>query len=156
MINFDKIVDSIFVGSCPATAVDVGRLKQAGITAVLNLQTDIDFTVIGINWSVMENAYESAAIAPYRVPIVDFDRDNLTRLLPAAAQTLNEMLLNQHRVYVHCTAGIERSPAVVVAYLAWHRNLGLEPALKLVKAARNCRPFEDALERADQLHNRSV
>ena len=156
MINFDKIVEDVFIGTCPANAVDVGRLKQAGITAVLNLQTDIDFGMLGIDWCVMESTYESAGIAPYRVPIVDFDRDDLTRSLPSAAQTLNDMLLKDHRVYVHCTAGVERSPAVVIAYLAWYKRWGLERSMELVKAARNCRPFEDALEQADKLHRRSV
>ena len=151
MINFDKIIENIFVGTCPASPVDITRLQQAGITAVLNLQTDMDFGRLGIDWLQLETAYETADIAPYRVPIVDFDRDDLVELLPAAAQTLNNMLDNDHRVYVHCTAGIERSPAVVIAYMAWHKRWGMERSIELVKAARNCSPYEDALQQADIL-----
>ncbi len=150
MINFDRIIDNIFVGSCPTTPVDVSRLQQAGITAVLNLQTDTDFRTLGIDWPTLEIAYEAAGISPWRFPIIDFDREDLVQLLPDAARSLDDMLGREHRVYVHCTAGMERSPAVVIAYLVWHRGSGLSTALKQVKAARRCRPFEDALQRADE------
>ena len=43
MINFDQIEGDIFVGSAPQNSVDVARLKQMKITAVLSLQSDHDF-----------------------------------------------------------------------------------------------------------------
>jgi len=40
----NRILPPIFVGSCPGTAADIGRLgDEFAITAVLNVQTDEDF-----------------------------------------------------------------------------------------------------------------
>ena len=30
------------------------------------------------------------------------------------------------RVYVHCTAGLGRAPAVIIAYLFWFKDMGLD------------------------------
>ena len=49
MINFDPIDGGIFVGTCPTSLIDIQRLKQAGFTSVLNLQTDVDFQKLRIN-----------------------------------------------------------------------------------------------------------
>jgi protein-tyrosine phosphatase len=39
-------------------------------------------------------------------------------------------------VFVHCSAGVERSPTVVAAHLAWHQGHDLEDAAHLIRAAR--------------------
>ncbi|MGH9496760.1 MAG: dual specificity protein phosphatase family protein, partial [Candidatus Sulfotelmatobacter sp.] len=44
--------------------------------------------------------------------------------------------------YVHCTAGISRSPTVVAAYLHWRLKWPLERALAALKEARECTPNE--------------
>ena len=155
VINFNKIVSNLFVGTCPRNPMDAQRLKQAGITAVLNLQTDNDFDLHKVKVQQLQDAYNQLDISLFRVPIVDFDKDDLVVHLPHAAETLNGLMKNDHSVYVHCTAGMERSPAVAVAYLAWHKKWGLEQALDLVKAARNCKPYEDALQRANDLYLQS-
>ena len=156
MINFNKIVSNLFVGTCPRNHLDAQRLKQAGITAVLNLQTDEDFDLHKVRLEKLQSAYNQLDISLFRVPIVDFDKDDLVVHLPYAAETLKGLMQNNHSVYVHCTAGMERSPAVAVTYLAWHKQWGLEEALNLVKAARNCKPYEDALERANDLYLQSL
>ena len=155
MINFDKIIDEIFVGSCPASSVDVHRLKQAGMSAILNLQTDGDFKINAINWPDLEKNYHDSGIASYRYPIIDFDDDDLIKLISGAAETLNDMVQHHSRVYVHCTAGKQRSPSAVITYLAWHKNLGLQNSIDLVMAARNCAPPIHALERADALRSKT-
>jgi hypothetical protein len=40
MIDFDQIETDIFIGSAPQSSVDVARLKQIKVTAVLSLQSD--------------------------------------------------------------------------------------------------------------------
>ncbi len=154
MIYFDRIVDDVFVGTCPGSIIDVSRIKQVGITAVLNLQTDSDFSVIGINWPLLEREYHRLDIAAYRCPIIDFDDDDMTSRLAVAASILNDMLEKQHRVYVHRTAGKQRSPSVVIGYLAWHREFGLDRAVQLVTQARCCDPPVHVIESVDSLQNR--
>ena len=154
MIYFDRIVDDVFVGTCPGSIIDVSRIKQAGITAILNLQTDLDFSVNGIDWPLLEREYHRLEIAAYRCPIIDFDDDELKSRLAATASTLNDMLQNQHCVYVHCTAGKQRSPSVVIGYLAWHREVALDRAVQLVMQARDCDPPVHVIESVDALQNR--
>ena len=51
-------------------------------------------------------------------PIHDFNEVDLTEKLYEGAQMLNHMINNEGlNVYVHCTAGMGRAPAVVVVYL---------------------------------------
>ena len=154
MITFDPVLDRIFVGTCPGSVLDVSRIKQAGISAILNLQTDSDFAACSIDWPLLENEYHRQEIAVCRYPIVDFDDDDMKSQLAGAASTLNEMLDNRHRVYVHCTAGRQRSPSVVIGYLAWHQEYDLDRALKLVMKARNCDPPVHVIKSVDALLNR--
>ena len=151
MINFSRILDNLIVGSCPATAVDARRLAQAGITAVVNLQSDADFRRLGIDWTALENLYHELGVAVYRVPMIDFDEADIARLLPQAADSLNRALGVGHRVYLHCTAGKERSPTTAVAWLAWYGGYTLDEALALVGEARVVNPYAEAVRQSQPL-----
>jgi hypothetical protein len=155
VINFDLITDGIFVGTCPASTVDVQRLKQAGITAILNMQTDRDFNVNGINWPMLEKNYHQSGISSYRYPIIDFDDDDMLSLIGGAAKLLDEITKNHPRIYVHCTAGQQRSPSAVITWLAWQKNHALENAINIVMKARKCDPPLHVLRKADDLLEQS-
>ena len=71
-----------------------------------------------------------------RYPLRDFDPADQRRGLPAAVRGLYGLLRQGHRVYVHCTAGINRSPLVVLAYLTLVEGMGLEEAMTLLLRAR--------------------
>ena len=150
MIIFDRIVDDVFVGTAPASPIDVARLAQGGFSALLNLQTDSDFRVHGIDWSALERHYFESDMATYRVPIVDFDDDDLSGKLVGAARTLDDIVARHQRVYVHCTAGMQRSPSVVIAWLAWHRGMDMERAITTVMEARRCDPPLHVLRAVDR------
>jgi len=156
MINFDRITDDIFVGSCPTNTIDVERLKNAGISAVLNLQTHGDFITHKIHWPTLAQSYRQHDISVRRVPIIDFDQEDLAKRLPQATHSLKRLIDNNHIVYVHCTAGVERSPATVVGYLARHKRLGLNRALSIVKSAHRCNPCDDALQKADTIFQTAI
>lgn len=49
---------------------------------------------------------------------------------------LHGLLRQGHRVYVHCTAGINRAPLVVLTYLTLVEGIGLEEAMTLLLRAR--------------------
>ncbi len=150
MINFSRIQDNLFVGTCPTGDLDLRRLRQASISAVLNLQSDQDFMTLSIDWQRLERLYFELGIAVYRVPMIDFDEADIARLLPHAVGSLDAALSAGHRVYLHCTAGQERSPTTAVAWLCWRAGLGLDQALDKVRLARPSRPYE-AMLRAHEL-----
>lgn len=52
------------------------------------------------------------------------------------------------RVYVHCTAGLGRAPAVCIAYLYWFEDMELDVAYKHLTDIRPCGPKRDAIRGA--------
>lgn len=55
---FNKIGDTnIFIGPYPQLEEDVKAMASAGVTGVLNVQTEIDFEHRGINWEKMLTYY---------------------------------------------------------------------------------------------------
>ncbi|MBC7352175.1 MAG: dual specificity protein phosphatase family protein [Thermogutta sp.] len=141
----DQILDHLFVGSCPVDYNDVESLKRAGVTAVLNLQTDEDIASRDIQRSAVEMAYRRAGIKEVREPIRDFDYDHLRARLPEVVRALRELLQSGHKVFVHCTAGMNRSPTVVIAYLHWVLGWDLYQAESHVYARHYCYPLTAAI-----------
>ncbi|MCS6883853.1 MAG: dual specificity protein phosphatase family protein [Acidobacteriota bacterium] len=145
-IDFDRVTENIYVGSVPTNRADVKTLLSCGIDAVLNLQTDLDMRLYSIDWQQMLNYYAEAGIEVVRHPIRDFDPEDLRNNLRGAALALSELLNKGHRVYVHCTAGINRSPTVVIAYLHWYLGHSLDEATDVMKLSRFCEPYPHLIE----------
>jgi len=113
IMNYNKIVEYLYMGSHPGTLSDIEMLKDdCGIKAVLNLQTDEDLEAIGLDWSALEASYRSLNIMALRVPMRDFDYDDQRRVLPQAVKALARLLVLGHTVYLHCNVGLGRSPLV--------------------------------------------
>ena len=149
-MNFDEILSNLIVGSCPRDRSDIEWLKRnLGITAVLSLQTDHDLAQWDIDWEAMESAYQTSGLQIRRVPVKDFNANDLERKLPACVKTLDELLRADHTVYVHCTAGMNRSPSAVVAYLHRVRGMDLDEAMEFVMEKHHCEPYIDAIQFAE-------
>ncbi|RWV82399.1 hypothetical protein GW17_00056106 [Ensete ventricosum] len=70
----------------------------------------------------------------YKLQARDFDPDSLRRQLPKAVSSL-EWAISEGKgrvVYVHCTAGLGRAPAVAIAYLFWFCDMDVSLALTLL------------------------
>ena len=145
----DEIVPGLLVGSFPQDPEDVERLKtEFGVTAVLNVQTEEDLRHADVDWPAMEKVYRREGIKVCRVPVRDFDEEDLRRYLPACVQALQRLAGEEDVVYVHCNMGVGRSPSVVVAYLHWVRGLSLDEAFGQVTRQRACTPSLDAIRLA--------
>lgn len=149
MINLSEILPQLFIGSQPRSDIDVGVLKRAGVNAVLNLQTDQDFVDWGVPWDRLRVCYEQHDIVVQRSPILDFDPTDLRARLAGAVESLDQLVTDHSRTYVHCTAGFGRAPAVTIAYLAWYRDFSLEQAYTHVTECRSCAPSMEAIRLAD-------
>jgi len=150
-MDLDQILPQLYVGSCPKDTAEIVRLRRDyGITAVLNLQTDDDFRFWHIDGEQLESQYRSLGIEIRRVPVQDFHPDDLRRKLPECVQTLDRLLGEGHKVFVHCNAGINRSPTTVIAYLHWCLGWDLEEALRHVTNRRRCDPYIDAIRQATE------
>jgi protein-tyrosine phosphatase len=145
-----QILPELFLGPCPRGIEDIDQLKRAfAITAVLNLQTDEDMMEDRIVWPAHAAHYQAAGIEAVRMPIRDFDPDDLCAKLPAGVRALERLLASGHVMYLHCTAGQSRSPTVAIAYLHWCRGMELEEAVAHVRERRWCWPEVDAIREAN-------
>lgn len=120
----------LVVGACPTTLEDIAHLAELGVTGLLSLQSDADLEARGLSWSRLWQTYLAHGILASRVPIRDFDQRALQRHLDEAVAALDALLARDRRVYVHCTAGLNRSTTVVLAHLS--RAGGLEAALEVL------------------------
>jgi protein tyrosine phosphatase (PTP) superfamily phosphohydrolase (DUF442 family) len=149
-MHYNAISATLYVGTCPMEAGDVDALARLGVTAVLNVQTDEDLTFWGICWEDLEAQYRDWSITVRRVPVRDFDPDALRCGLPDCVRALDELIRAGHTVYVHCSAGINRSPSTVIAYLHWIAGWELSDAVAHVMNCRACDPYVEAIEAAGE------
>jgi len=139
---FDWVPPNIFVGPYPQSKEDVLKMKEAGVTGVMNVQTDEDIHKRQVNMELMKQYYDEAGIEMCRVPILDFHGDDLTLRVKHAANEVNRMVHNRKhegkegKVYIHCTAGMGRAPAVACIYLVHRHGYKLEDAMAHVKHHR--------------------
>jgi protein-tyrosine phosphatase len=149
-MDVSQILPNLFVGSCPCDPADIDSLAtKFGITAVLNLQTD-EFASWGIDWHEMEGAYRRSGIELRRVPVQDFNPEEFRQKLPACVQALDGLLRAGHAVYVHCNAGVNRSPSTVVAYLHWVRGMPFNKAVEYVMKRNPSDPYVEAIRSATE------
>jgi len=126
---------------------DVEVLRNLGITSILNLQSDRDLADYNISMKKLLTAYDLAGIELRRIPIPDFDRQAIGIQLPQAVDELeNAMVPNSGRVYVHCTAGINRGPTLAAAYLVKANGWTAQEAYDYVISRRDCSPYLDTLQ----------
>lgn len=60
----------------------------------------------------------------------DFDPDSLRSQLPKAVSSLEWAISEgKGQVYVHCTAGLGRAPAVAITYMFWFCGMNVSPQL---------------------------
>jgi len=99
--------------------INDARNMPDGITALLNCAEEHDTCREGI--------------AYLKIPLVDFQPIDPS-YIPRAVAWIKEVIVD-HRVLVHCNAGIGRSPSIVVCYLN-EVGFGFEEAVRLVTARR--------------------
>ena len=151
MIDVSQILPHLFIGTFPRTSRDIDRLKRdVGITAVFNVQTDEDMAHWGVDWRELRSSYCEAGIDIRRVPVRDFDPDDLRQKLPECVEVLSELLDLGHVVYLHCNMAVNRSPSIAIAYLHWIKGWSLEKATDHVMECRSCDPYVEAIRLASE------
>ncbi len=145
-ISYNQILDDLWVGSYPQSPEDVLHLKSLGIDAILNLQSADDLDQRAVSWDMFWKFYVRQGFTVERVEITDFDPDDLLARLQHAVDALEQLHADGRAVYLHCTAGLNRSPTTAIAYLVQSRDMTLEDATKFVADRRECVPYPEVLE----------
>ena len=148
-MEFAQILPALFVGSHPKTVDDIEVLQRGlAVTAVLNLQTDEDMASVGVLWQPLENHYKITALRLVRLPVKEGQAEMAAKFAHCV-RTLRKLLSGGHTVYLHCTAGIARSPTVAIGYLHWDQGWEWDEAVAHLKQVReNCSPHLEALRLA--------
>uniref|UniRef100_A0A0E0BMU4 Tyrosine specific protein phosphatases domain-containing protein n=1 Tax=Oryza glumipatula TaxID=40148 RepID=A0A0E0BMU4_9ORYZ len=149
-MNYAIISDSLIVGSQPQKPEDIDHLKdEEKVAFILCLQQDKDIEYWGIDFQTVVNRCKELGIKHIRRPAVDFDPDSLRTQLPKAVASLEWAISEgKGRVYVHCTAGLGRAPAVAIAYMFWFENMNLKTAYEKLTSKRPCGPNKRAIRAA--------
>ncbi len=146
-LDAHEITEGLWLGACPKTPEFIRALRHDhGITALVSVQTDADLAGMGLGWPLLWRFLMANGIATNRVPIVDFDQRALRAGLDDAVAAVDASRRDGRVTYVHCTAGINRSPTVVIAYLVTHGGFDLDTAWELVHARRPVVPDREVLE----------
>jgi len=136
-LNWGEVTPELVIGSCPMTPDDLKTIaRSARVSAVLSLQHNDCLAWWGIDEAQMRSAGSGQGLAMARCSIRDFDVADMRRCLPRAVAELAALRAQGHRVYVHCTAGLGRSPLTVLAYLVLVEGYSPERAIRLIHAAR--------------------
>jgi protein-tyrosine phosphatase len=134
---FNKMGDkNIYIGPYPQSENDFKTIKESGINAILNVQTDKDFAFRQINHQLQLKQAGDLGLTIYRYPIEDFNHDDLLVRLKGAGDLLNKLIKEGKTVYVHCTAGMGRAAATVIIYLVLYEGFSVNDAWNFCKKYR--------------------
>jgi phosphoglycolate phosphatase-like HAD superfamily hydrolase len=132
------LVGELLVGSAPGTADHLDILELEGVNAILSLCEESEAPPPS---GLAERFVHS------RRPLPDHaaDRAPTVQELEEVIVTLDK-LSRSGPVYVHCVAGVERSPLVAMAWLLRRHGLGFVAALDYVQEThRSTNPAPEQL-----------
>ena len=118
--DIDQITETIYLGNIDA-AFNKKKLKQFGIKKVL-----IVMSAFGNHYSPHEFIHKS----------IDVDDDFRTNIICHFKECIS-FIEGKDKIFIHCAAGMSRSPTIVIAYIMWKRKLRLNEAIKFVKEKRS-------------------
>lgn len=155
-ISVRKVLNQLFVGSCPRQRSHIDYLKSLGITTVFNFQTEEDCKrncVAGIGMEedplAVSKLYEAKGMQYIWMPTFDMSTDGRAQMLPQASFLFAQVLRRGHTVYSHCNAGVGRSVAAACGYLTFALQLSLRQMQHIMAGSRPVAFFDfEAMERA--------
>jgi protein-tyrosine phosphatase len=144
--SVSEITDHLLVGEYPRLS-DLAWLKEEyRVTAIHNLQDEVDLHIHGLDPSELREACEGLAMRFVHTPIHDGSADDMAVRLAPALHALEELMGRQERVFLHCNGGLNRAPTVAIGWLHRHLEMSLDEAMRFFKERRACGPFMTVLE----------
>ncbi|XP_044532977.1 dual specificity protein phosphatase 3 [Gracilinanus agilis] len=148
----NEVTPRIYVGNA-TVAQDLARLKQLGITHVLNAAEGLSFMHVNTNALF----YEGTNITYLGIKANDTEEFNLSAYFEKAADFIDNALAQKNgKVLVHCREGYSRSPTLVIAYLMLRQKMDVRSAVSLVRQNREIGPNDGFLTQLCQLNERLV
>ena len=117
--DIDQITDTIYLGNM-LCAFNKKKLKEIGIKKVLTVMNDFG------------NHYNKNEFIHKKIDVEDSFKTNIIQYFKECLFFMD----GNDKVFVHCAAGMSRSPTVVIAYIMWKNKIFLNDAIKIVKNKR--------------------
>ena len=119
-----QIVPNLWIGSA-ADAADRAAAKRRNIKLVINCSRDIAPTL-------------ASTVPLYRIPIDDWTGESkeLMKHLPRVVTAIDAVLAGGGGVLVHCFAGMQRSAAVVAAYMMFKYGHTAAEAMRRIQQTK--------------------
>ena len=114
------------LGSLPVAATDYTHLEKEGIQAILSLCPEAEGSIL----SEFADRFECLR---YPLPDSHYQQPLQVEDVAGAVAVVNGEIAGGKALYLHCFAGIERSPTICIAYLCRHQKLEVWEALRCLK-----------------------
>ena len=125
VLDANQITDQVWCGAT-LVANSIPALAALGIKLVVNVEMFQNYS---------PESLARAGIDFLSIPIRDIDEPLADRVIDKAVAAINEFASRGEPVYTHCTAGWQRSPAIVACYLVY-TGMQAEKSLALIKQKR--------------------
>ena len=131
------LVDELMVGSAPRLEDDLKQLESEGIKSILTLCSNEEVDIPeGINKLFFRESFVLPDHTFKRYP----EPDEILEVL-----NILEKIMDHGPVYVHCFAGIERSPLICMAWLIKKHKMEVNESLRYMMSIHkktNPLPFQ--------------
>src|SRR5258708_10863476 len=139
--SVSEITEELLVGEYPRLN-DFEWLKdEYCVSAVHNLQDDIDLHMNGLDSAELRSECDRLGIKFVRTPIHDGSADDMATRLAPALHALTELIDERRRVFLHCNAGLNPARTVAIAWLHATQHMSLDAPLPSFKQPPPCVPF---------------
>ena len=118
--EIDQITETIYLGNVEAIIKEKRKLKKLGIKKILSVMP---------SFGTHFDSYE------FKQKIIEVDDDYRANII----QYFQECILfieGNDKIFIHCAAGMSRSPTIVIAYIMWKKRISLDEAIRFVREKR--------------------
>lgn len=136
---YDEIVSNVFLSEV-SFAKNTYGLHKLGITHIVNCCEGNAPTQVPTCAAYYEDKFSYLGI-----PCIDTETYNISQHFESTYEFINNALIQNGRVLVHCREGISRSATIVIAYLMY-RGVDMLQAVRSVKDRRSIFPNDGFLQ----------
>jgi predicted protein tyrosine phosphatase len=136
LFEYHRITEQVLAGRNPLMACDVELLCGAGVTHILDLREAAEWQPPNIGQEAVDFQH-ARGVRRKHLPIPDFQTPQAEDFAAAVAFLEETLQDPAAQVYIHCRAGMERTPTILIAYFALQWETDCAETLRRLKAKRS-------------------
>lgn len=134
-LQISKINKYIYIGSYKHPKENTDEFKKLEIDVIFNCAREINYET------------DSKYIIEHIRLEDDYKNASLLEFMDDANNKLYKYLKEGKKIYLHCSTGTSRAPAILIYYLMSHKGFTYERALSLLQNIRPCIEINENFER---------